>query len=199
MLGDFMNKNDLRYIKTEKIIIESFKQCIEEKGFEKTTVSMICEKGLISRNAFYLHFTDKYDLLDRLFDAFSASVSKNYGKNITAYVIKKDVLSATEKYINALIENKEDFLFLLKCSRERMEKCIQTIIVEDPIKKLIPNFSEKKNDIKITLNIRYMFSAMVAYTELWFQNYDKIDKNDAVLELYKLCEKPTLLFLSNFE
>lgn len=199
MLGDFMNKNDLRYIKTEKIIIESFKQCIEEKGFEKTTVSMICEKGLISRNAFYLHFTDKYDLLDRLFDAFSASVSKSYGKNITAYVIKKDVLSATEKYINALIENKEDFLFLLKCSRERMEKCIQTIIVEDPIKKLIPNFSEKKNDIKITLNIRYMFSAMVAYTELWFQNYDKIDKNDAVLELYKLCEKPTLLFLSNFE
>lgn len=199
MLGDFMNKNDLRYIKTEKIIIESFKQCIEEKGFEKTTVSMICEKGLISRNAFYLYFTDKYDLLDRLFDAFSASVSKNYGKDITAYVIKKDVLSATEKYINALIENKEDFLFLLKCSRERMEKCIQTIIVEDPIKKLIPNFSEKKNDIKITLNIRYMFSAMVAYTELWFQNYDKIDKNDAVLELYKLCEKPTLLFLSNFD
>ncbi len=198
MLGDFMNKNDLRYIKTEKIIIETFKQCIDEKGFEKTTVSMICEKGLISRNAFYLHFTDKYDLLDRLFDKFSASLSKSYSKNITADVIKKDVLSATEKYINALIENKEDFLFLMKCSRERMEKCIQEIIVEDPIKKLIPNFSEKKNDIKISLNIRYMFSAMVAYTEFWFQNYDKIDKNDAVLELYKLCEKPTLLFLSNF-
>ena len=29
-----MNKNDLRYIKTEKIIKESFKKCVEKHGFE---------------------------------------------------------------------------------------------------------------------------------------------------------------------
>lgn len=194
-----MNKNDLRYVKTETIIKNGFKKCVQEVGFEKTTVSMICELGLISRNAFYLHFTDKYDLLDRLFDDFNAKIIKSYCENVTADVLKKDISSATEKYINALTENRDDFLFLLKCDRKRMEKHIQNIIVESPIKKFIPDFCEEKSDIKIRLNIRYMFSAMVAYTELWFENYDKISKDEAVLELYKLCETPTLLFLSNFQ
>lgn len=194
-----MIKNDLRYIKTEKIIKESFKKCVEKHGFEKVTVSMICEEGLISRNAFYLHFTDKYDLLDRMFDEFDAEVIKKYNDNIMYSVLKKDMFSATEQYFNAITDRREDFLFLIKCSRTRVEESIQKIIVENPIKKIIPDFDERKKDIKIALNIRYMFSAMVAYTEYWFENYDRISRSEAVFWLYKLCEQPSLLFLSHFE
>lgn len=194
-----MNKNDLRYIKTEKIIKESFKKCVEEHGFEKVSVSMICEEGLISRNAFYLHFTDKYDLLDRLFDEFESAITKKYNNKIINSVLKKDMFSATEQYLDSIIDRREDFLFLIKCSRKRVEESIQKTIVERPVKKIIPDFDERKKDIKIALNIRYMFSAMVAYTEYWFENYDKISRDEAVFWLYRLCEQPSLLFLSHFE
>lgn len=193
-----MNKNDLRYIKTEKIIKESFIKCVNKTGFEKVTVSMICEDGLISRNAFYLHFTDKYDLLERLFDEFRASLLKSFNRNIVEYVKEKDVLSSTAQYLDAVEENERDFLFLMKCSRERMENIISEIIIEMPISKIVPEFFKRKEEIKISLNIRYMFSAMVAYTELWLSNKDKIRKEEAVYELYKLCEQPTVLFLQNF-
>lgn len=193
-----MNKNDLRYIKTEKIIKESFIKCVNKTGFEKVTVSMICEDGLISRNAFYLHFTDKYDLLERLFDEFRASLLKSFNRNIVEYVKEKDVLSSTAQYLDAVEENERDFLFLMKCSRERMENIISEIIIEMPISKIVPEFFKRKEEIKISLNIRYMFSAMVAYTELWLSNKDKIRKEEAVYELYKLCEQPTILFLQNF-
>lgn len=193
-----MNKNDLRYIKTENIIKKSFADCVYEYGFEKVTVSLLCKKGLISRNAFYIHYTDKYDLLDRLFDEFKSSVIKSYNKNIYQKVVNKDVLSATELYADAMVENRRDFLLLIRCSKDHMENIIKEVIVENPIRNTVKNYDEIADDIKIRLNIRYMFSAMVAYTELWLENYDKISKKDAVFELYRLCETPTLLFLDNF-
>ena len=188
-----MNKNDLRYIKTEKIIKESFKKCVKERGFDEVTVSMICEDGMISRNAFYLHFTDKYDLMERLLDEFRVSLLKSYGKNITENVRKNDILESTKIYAEAILENKEDFLFLIKYSRKQIEKIVSEVITEMPIRNIIPDFDERKKDIKLSLNISYMFSAMVAYTELWFENYDKISKEEAVYELFELCETPTLL------
>ena len=189
-----MNKNDLRYIKTEKIIKESFKKSVKEQGFEKVTVSMICEDGMISRNAFYLHFTDKYDLMERLLDEFRVSLLKSYGKNITENVRKNDILESTKIYAEAILENKEDFLFLIKYSRKQIEKIVSEVITEMPIRNIIPDFDERKKDIKLNLNISYVFSAMVAYTELWFENYDKISKEEAVSELFELCETPTRIF-----
>ncbi|MBR2639250.1 MAG: TetR family transcriptional regulator [Oscillospiraceae bacterium] len=193
-----MNKNDLRYIKTEKIIKESFKKCVEKHGFEKVTVSMICEEGLISRNAFYLHFTDKYDLLDRLFDEFRASLLKNYDQNITESVAKNDVLTSTKLYAEAILNNRLDFLFLIKCSRNKMDKVIKEIIIDYPNKKTIKNYEKICENFDVQLNIRYMFTAMVAYTELWFENFEKISKEEAIYNLYKLCESPTTLFRNYF-
>lgn len=193
-----MNKNDLRYIKTENIIKKSFADCVYEYGFEKVTVSLLCKKGLISRNAFYIHYTDKYDLLDRLFDEFKSSVIKSYNKNIYQKVVNKDVLSATELYADAMVENRQKFLLLMRCSKSHMENLIKEVVVENPIRSSVKNYDETAGNIKIQLNIRYMFSAMVAYTELWLEHYDEISKKDAVFELYRLCETPTLLFLDNF-
>lgn len=108
------------------------------------------------------------------------------------------MLSATELYADAMVENRQKFLLLMRCSKSHMENLIKEVIVENPIRNTVKNFDEITDNIKIQLNIRYMFSAMVAYTELWLEHYDEISKNDAVLELYRLCETPTLLFLDNF-
>ena len=189
-----MNKNDLRYIKTEQIIRKSFIDCVNANGFEKTTVSMICEAGLISRNAFYLHFTDKYDLLDRLLDEFRANLISNYVSNTSESMKTKDILALTNKYLDVISENKSNFLFLLKCSSERMRNVIQEVIFEIPVKNIIPNYNEKNCDFKVKLNTSYLFSAIIAYTELWLKNSDKMSKKDAAFELYQLCEKPTILF-----
>ena len=189
-----MNKNDLRYIKTEKIIKDSFKTCVEKYGFDKVTISMICEEGLISRNAFYLHFTDKHDLLDRLFDEFRSALIKSYGQNVKESVLKNDVLASTKIYAETLIENRSDFIFLIKCSRNKMDSVIQEVIIDFPNRAMIPDYEEKCKDIKIQLNIKYMFTAMVAYTELWFQNFDKINKDEAIWYLYNFCKDSTTFF-----
>ena len=66
-----------------------------------------------------------------------------------------------------------------------------------PAKKIIPDYDKKVSNIKTMLNMKYMFSAMVAFTELWLKNTDKMSKEEAAFELYQLCEKATMMFFES--
>ena len=53
---------------TEKAIFRAFEELLEEKTFDKITVSAIVSKSEVSANTFYYHFQDIYDLLDKWLD-----------------------------------------------------------------------------------------------------------------------------------
>lgn len=57
---------DLRIRKTKNIIKETFIQMVNELGYQNITVKNLCEKALINRNTFYLHYSDKDDLVKTL-------------------------------------------------------------------------------------------------------------------------------------
>ncbi|MGN4425461.1 TetR/AcrR family transcriptional regulator [Bacillus cereus group sp. MYBK30-1] len=62
------NKVDLRVIKTQRAIKNTFIQLIEEVGFEKVNVRKLIERAEVNRSTFYLHYQDKYDLLNKIED-----------------------------------------------------------------------------------------------------------------------------------
>ncbi|EJE97558.1 TetR/AcrR family transcriptional regulator [Liquorilactobacillus mali] len=53
---------DLRYQKTKTAILRAIEKLLQNKDFEKISIKDICEEAQVSRSAFYLHYTDKYDL-----------------------------------------------------------------------------------------------------------------------------------------
>ena len=59
-----IEKQDLRKIKTHRAIDQAFTKLIAEKGFEAITIKDISEAALINRGTFYMHYADKYDLLE---------------------------------------------------------------------------------------------------------------------------------------
>lgn len=59
-------QTDLRVKRTRFMIKNAFLELMEELGFAKITVEKIAQKAFISRNTFYLHYTDKYALLKSL-------------------------------------------------------------------------------------------------------------------------------------
>jgi len=62
---------------TKKVLAESLKGLMQEKTFEKISISDICEKCQMNRKSFYYHFIDKYDLVNWIFDTeFIATVQK---------------------------------------------------------------------------------------------------------------------------
>lgn len=58
--------HDLRVIKTRRLIRDAFVKLVDEKGFKSITVNDISDKAMINRSTFYLHYTDKYDLLQKI-------------------------------------------------------------------------------------------------------------------------------------
>lgn len=63
---------DVGIYKTLRDIRQAFFQLLESDGFRKITIGKICEVALVSRSTFYSHYQDKYDLLEKLVDEYSA-------------------------------------------------------------------------------------------------------------------------------
>lgn len=52
--------------KTKQLIQKSFMQILDNKSFESITIGDITKHAQINRGTFYLHFKDKFDLLDQI-------------------------------------------------------------------------------------------------------------------------------------
>jgi len=61
---------DRRVERTRKLIVETFIKLLREKGFEKITVNEIADRADINRGTVYLHFLDKYDILEKCIDRY---------------------------------------------------------------------------------------------------------------------------------
>ena len=61
-------KIDRRRRYTLSVIREAFFALLAEAGFAKMTVADICRRADINRGTFYLHYVDKYELLDEVID-----------------------------------------------------------------------------------------------------------------------------------
>lgn len=98
---------------TKESIKKSFIKLIQEKGFDALTVSDLTREAKINRSTFYLHYVDKYDLMEKLemetiYDLKQILLLDDHHTNVD------DPLEIIpyEAILNALIYVKEDFDFI---------------------------------------------------------------------------------------
>lgn len=76
-----MIKVDRRVLKTKEAINKAFIQLLSEKSFDSITINDIAKSANINRGTVYLHFNDKYDLMDK--------VTENHLRGLTDSCILK--------------------------------------------------------------------------------------------------------------
>ncbi len=59
---------DRRVRKSQQAILEAFVGLLAEKDFEHITMNEIAERADVNRGTVYLHYVDKFDLLDQCID-----------------------------------------------------------------------------------------------------------------------------------
>jgi len=74
-MAENINKQDVRIAKTRQAILDAMSKLLESRNFKQITVKNLCEEALVSRAAFYVHFEDKYDLLQHWLTAFGAEAT----------------------------------------------------------------------------------------------------------------------------
>jgi AcrR family transcriptional regulator len=71
--------------KTKELIQKSFMQLVENKPFESITIGDISKKAQLNRGTFYLHFIDKFDLLDQIEQQLFANIGDQIDELQTRY------------------------------------------------------------------------------------------------------------------
>jgi AcrR family transcriptional regulator len=61
-----MTKVDRRILKSQEAIKKAFLELLSEKSFDEITIQDISDRANVSRGTLYLHYADKFDLLDKL-------------------------------------------------------------------------------------------------------------------------------------
>lgn len=140
-----------RNTETRGLIKEAFTVLMKEKGFQTLTVSDITRKAGINRGTFYLHYVDKYDLLEKLekdlLDDLTEILLKKYDNhfdNPKEIIPYQAILSALYyvkddfDFIQVLISKNGDMSFI-----NRFKELLQKSMKEGILKTGILNYSQK--------------------------------------------------------
>ncbi|MFS0880294.1 hypothetical protein CHH83_06680 [Bacillus sp. 7586-K] len=171
-------KTDLRVIRTQKLIKEAFLTLIEKKGFEAITIQDIADEAVINRATFYLHYQDKYDLLEQISDSYLKELMDVL--NISFHLKKGEVnvkkFKITLKRILRNIEENSHFYKVMLGENgipnfsSKIEKCLYD--------KFKGSFKEILGDLN-NLNIPYelilcfISSAYIGVLKWWLNNDTK--------------------------
>ena len=68
---------DRRVRKTREAILEAFIGLMAEKNFEHITMNEIADRADVNRGTVYLHYTDKFDLLDQCIETYFVQLLEN--------------------------------------------------------------------------------------------------------------------------
>lgn len=111
-MSDNLKKEDLRIKKTYKLLITAMFTMLGYKNFNQITVNDLCEKALISRATFYVHFLDKYDLLKYWLLEVKKAIIKDINDNIGIEISVNQFIHENKKIIVNLLKN---------CNNETLE------------------------------------------------------------------------------
>ena len=157
-------KTDLRIRRTKKSIRDAFFELIDENGFDSVTVKDITDRALISRNTFYLHYEDKFDLLNKI----CYVVMRKVYWRVKDLDFTIDCTAALLISIQRVIDEDRDLYRLLLTDpgtvvfSEKIEKTIRTAL--DLIKGDIEGISD--------LSIEYIITGMKGVIRYWVTHDD---------------------------
>lgn len=69
-------EKDIRFYRTKERIYTAVIELLKLKSFDQITIKDICERATISRSGFYLHYLDKYDLVEQYQLEFMSHVNQ---------------------------------------------------------------------------------------------------------------------------
>jgi Transcriptional regulator len=181
---------DRRIEKSKKAIIDSLTQLMAEKDFDKITINEIADRANVNRGTIYLHYTDKFDLLNHCIDThlnklFEICISKSDNTTLTSKVAMLNIFEYLELHAllySNLLTNKGIPTF-----RERLLSIVQKITEEQIYTK------GNNRELNKEVLIQYVASATVGVIEWWITNSIPYPPKDMVEQLWLLLERVQLV------
>lgn len=182
---------DLRVKRTQRAIRDSFFSLVEKEGFEHISVKDITDGAMISRNTFYLHYADKYELLNKICDDLMTTLFFRVGKQLRRvqknYFSEESVATIISKGISAINADKAAYRVLFNGSSSD----ILTDKISSVVRRCLDMFVDDIGGID-EFSTQYIVSGMIGIIKYYAVNdVDNIDQrclNFTRLHLGKIIE-----------
>jgi AcrR family transcriptional regulator len=160
-----MTKVDRRIIKSQQAIKMALIELMSEKSFDNITIQDISDRANVNRGTIYLHYLDKFDLLDKIVEEHINNMS-----NFCESAVEMDWIESTVHCMEYLESNYLFFSTMLASEgapyfRNRFLKF---------------NIEEFKKDVDITKGenygqnedviVEFVANAYVGVVEWWLRN-----------------------------
>lgn len=170
-----MNIKDLRVIKTRASINKAFMTLFFEKDFDSISIKEITEQAQVGRKTFYLHYIDKYDLLDQV-------VSEKLIELEQIGETKKSlgVQEGTQLWFEFFDDNKAFFMRLFNINNASSYKKKLLRFIEEEFKKKIPTTVATDKGLDYDLYINFISSGIIGLLDIYLNSSDKTQEQEKV-------------------
>ena len=163
-----MTTKDLRIIKTLQQIDRALLELLNELPFQKITVQLLCERALINRSTFYLHYTDIYNMLETIENELQEEILKIIQEHPVS-PFNEDSFPFIEDIFLTLWENKDICSALLGPNGDMsFVSRIESIISEHSLKVLKATFPENMDSLKYSYS--FCLTGCIGLIKTWLDS-----------------------------
>jgi AcrR family transcriptional regulator len=162
--------------KTKQLIQKSFMEVLENKPFESITIGDITKTAQINRGTFYLHYLDKFDLLDQIEQKLFADLGKHVDELQSRYSSTHSLEKGQEHLAATLFSCIEMHSPILKIFLSDHGRAGFHIRFRDAFSEKV-RFNLEKNEsfnanLKVPMEyfLSFITSAFLGLMEQWIQN-----------------------------
>ena len=171
-------KDDLRVIKTRKLIYQTLLDLMKEKTFEEIKVSDICSKAMINRSTFYAHYEDKYELLidflSNLKEEFARELNESCKENLSIREYYNILISL---FLDHIDSKRDVYNSIMVNNRSSIMMDILLSVVNDDILK---RFKENDINLKVPTEVisKFYLGGVINIGMEWLSNSNKYTKEE---------------------
>ncbi len=160
-----MPKVDRRILKTQEALKTAIIELMTEKSFDDITIQDLSDRANVSRGTIYLHYMDKYDLLDKLIQIHIEELRVRCAAVadldfVTGSVVWTEYFEANYAFFSTMLTSKGAPFF-----RSRF---LEFLIEE--FQDEVDNTQGKNEGLTKALVVQFVASSYVGVVEWWFTN-----------------------------
>ena len=179
-------EKDIRYYRTKQRITEAMVRLLKEKNFEQITVKNICDYAEVSRSGFYLHYLDKYDLVEQHQLELMAHANTLVQHADSQNPIKKtDLMLHMLNYLN----NEGEIIALLISDHGSIEiqQQVKQVLKQNALENIVDHMtiqldSDREKDYLVT----FLSNALFGVLQEWIKNGQQESPEELVEILNKI-------------
>jgi AcrR family transcriptional regulator len=184
--------NDRRAVKTKKIIKEALYQLMEEKGFSDISITDLTTRADINRGTFYLHYTDKFDLLEQIENEVIQELNEYTKDNVFINFLNENSLNNPPSFMVKLFEYMKENAKFMKIIlgpngspsfQLKLKKLLETNLFHNKQTNLL---SKDKLLVPEAYLLSYVLSAHLGVLEQWLNSNMEISPEGLALILIKM-------------